>query len=292
MVLIDEEDEILYQSNDVCFIKRNEELVLIINNKTYYITSNPYEPCLYIKLNDKIISIIHNSFNTDEIENIARENNKIRSITGREYDIKEVCELLVCAINNNIYDTDISYIEKKLSNKIKSNIKELTDDIFYKEYKKYSECVLDYCIIKMDSKYNVEESHKEAVIFAMSRWKDILKDEYDMDITYDSQKMVSNKLESKKFFEVSSENTKDDNIKPYCFLFLNPPHGCSYTVKDFKYINNILFPNGYEELEIFEWSTNWSNYFEDGLEWWGARCVSIYDNTMDRFVIIGASATD
>ena len=51
-------------------------------------------------------------------------------------------------------------------------------------------------------------------------------------------------------------------------------------------------PNGFDKLEIFEWSTDWSSYFDDGLEWWGARCVSIYDKECDRFVVIAASATD
>ena len=75
-------------------------------------------------------------------------------------------------------------------------------------------------------------------------------------------------------------------------MFLNPPYGCNYSIKDFKYINDILFPKGYNKLEIFEWSSDWSNYFNDGLEWWGAKCISIYDNNMNRFVVIGASATD
>lgn len=300
MVEIKNEDEILYQSEDTYLIKRKDELIFIKVDSVYHISSHPYEPCIYIKLDDKIIAIIHNSFNTSEIEDVARNDNTIRAITGKEYDIKAICELLLCAINGKIFDTDISYLEnKKISTKemqpkqlpnLNNYIKEITDDVFYKEYEKYDECVLDYCIVKIELDYNAEKSHKEAVLFAMSKWAKTLKDEYDIDITYDLEKMNSKRIAAKELFETSPENKGNNNS--YMYLFLNPPHGCSYTVKDFTHINSILFPNGYDKLEAFEWSTNWSNYFDDGLEWWGARCISIYDNTMNRFVIIGASATD
>ena len=183
IILEDEnEDEILYQSTDIYLIKRKDELFFVEDGSVYNISCHPYEPCLYLKLDNKIIAIIHNSFNTFEIEDVARKNSKIRAITGRDYDIKAICELLICAINSKKYDTDISYLEKKLSDEIFTpkmkqkqllneinNIKEITDDIFYEEYKKYNECVLDYCIVKIDSDYNAEKSHKEAVLFAMSK---------------------------------------------------------------------------------------------------------------------------
>ena len=254
---MENKDEFLYKSIDFYLIKRNDELIFEKNGNLYYLSSSAYEPCLYIKLNNKIIVIIHNSFNISEIEYVA-QNNKIRAITGKYYDIKEICELIDYAISSNVYDVDISYLQNKI---LDNSIKELVDDIFYKEYEKYSECVLDYCIVKIDEEYNFEKSHKEAVIFAMKKWKKVLKDSYDMDIIYNLEKMVSKRIDAKKFLSENSENS-------YSFLFLNPPHGCNYTIEDFDYINSILFPNGYHELEVFEWSTNWSNYFDDGLEWW------------------------
>ncbi len=301
-------NEILYQSENCFLIDNCNELIFNYNNM-YYLESNPYEPCLYIKLDNKIVVIIHNSFTTFEIIDVAKNNSKINAITGKEYDIKEICELLICAINSNVYDTDISYLEKQLPHEIleirkndiaiehdakldesSNNIRELTEDVFYKEIKKYNECVLDYCIIKMDMDYNNEESHKKAVIFAMSKWAKILKDTCNIDITVNKEKMKANRINTKSFFEISTENKEKSN--QYWYLFLNPPHGCNYNIKDFEHINSILFPKGYNELEIFEWSTDWSNYFDDGLEWWGAKCISIYDKNMNRFVVIGASATD
>lgn len=80
LVEIKNEDEILYQSEDTYLIKRKDELIFIKVDSVYHISSHPYEPCIYIKLDDKIIAIIHNSFNTSEIEDVARNDNTIRAI--------------------------------------------------------------------------------------------------------------------------------------------------------------------------------------------------------------------
>ena len=125
----------------------------------------------------------------------------------------------------------------------------------------------------------------------MEKWKEVLKKEYYKEINNNIDKMKANKLKPNDFFVLPSKNYNGKN-KPYWYLFLKPPHGSTYDIDDFNYINNILFPKGYDNLEIYNWSTDWSNYFDDGLEWWGAMCVSIYDKSLNRFVVIGASATD
>ena len=170
-------------------------------------------------------------------------------------------------------------------------MQDLIGDSFFEEFKHNTGCVLDYCVLKSDLEYKAEESHKEAAIFAMQKWQKDWKEKYDFDISFDASKMKAHVIDSKEFFEVVSKD--DDRYKcSYQYLFLNPPHGSSLTIEDFNHINNMLFPNGYDCLEIYDWSTDWSDYFEDGLEWWGARCVSIYDKSLNRFIVIGASATD
>ena len=39
-------------------------------------------------------------------------------------------------------------------------------------------------------------------------------------------------------------------------------------------------------------SIAWSDYFDEGREWWGALCLTVYDETLGRFAVIMASATD
>ena len=62
--------------------------------------------------------------------------------------------------------------------------------------------------------------------------------------------------------------------------------------EDFKKVNEVLFPNGTDKLDIYEWTTDWSEFFDDGHEWYGASCWSIYDHSMDRYVVMLVSATD
>ena len=45
-------------------------------------------------------------------------------------------------------------------------------------------------------------------------------------------------------------------------------------------------------LVIYEWSDDWSNYFDSGKEWWGAFFWTVYDTRRQRITVIGASATD
>ncbi|MBO4314063.1 MAG: hypothetical protein J5838_07185, partial [Desulfovibrio sp.] len=65
-----------------------------------------------------------------------------------------------------------------------------------------------------------------------------------------------------------------------------------YAENDFIALNEALFPDATAPLSVFEWSTDGSNYFDAGHEWWGAACWSIYDDSLDRYVVITASATD
>jgi len=101
-------------------------------------------------------------------------------------------------------------------------------------------------------------------------------------------------------------NNEGEQI-PYWYAFLEPPHGTGtsksirkdgvtlrkkYVGEDFDKVNRALFPLGTDELEVFEWTTDWAEYFDAGHEWWGTACWSIYDKKINRFVIIMASATD
>lgn len=85
---------------------------------------------------------------------------------------------------------------------------------------------------------------------------------------------------------------KSDKWLNYRKAFLCPPHGNSYTDSDFDRINSFLFPAGTASLEVFRWTTGWSEYFDEGNEWRGSLCLTVNDKTLDRFAVIMASATD
>ena len=207
-------------------------------------------------------------------------------------------------------------------------MRELTEDRFYREYAVYQDCVLDYCIIDGEGPYLGKDSHQAAVLFAMDQWfrrQCLMDDETEDDEPppCPTVPMSAEPVDAKEFLAVPGRpwrkrsrilNTDvqffdneviDKNNPPYWFLFLEPPHGTgvkkypdgrevkgAYTLEDFTALNKILFPDGAEALEVYSWNTDWSEYFDDGHEWWGARCWSIFDKVRRRFVVIGASATD
>ena len=161
-------------------------------------------------------------------------------------------------------------------------LKELVDDPFYKENDKYIDNVIDYCIVKGNN-----TNHKDVVKFAIKRWS--IK--YDIDYDIDESKMKDEIINIEEFI---------NGI--YFKLFINPPYGIPHRIKDsenkvydrniFNHLNELLLGKDLTNLEVHNWSTDFSSYFDDGLEWWGAFCVSIYDKINDRYIVIGTSDTD
>lgn len=78
----------------------------------------------------------------------------------------------------------------------------------------------------------------------------------------------------------------------YAHAFLKPPYPCrDVGVEDWKRVNALLF-SSLDAVEVYSWNTDWSDYFDEGLEWWGAYYWTVYDPPRDAFVVIGASASD
>lgn len=77
----------------------------------------------------------------------------------------------------------------------------------------------------------------------------------------------------------------------YACAFLEPPYGNKFVVKDWERLNSLLFSSP-GNLEIYKWTDNWSNYFDDGKEWWGTFFWTVYDRGHGYFVAVAASSTD
>tara|TARA_B100001063_G_scaffold246993_1_gene289188 strand:+ start:6360 stop:7022 length:663 start_codon:yes stop_codon:yes gene_type:complete len=79
--------------------------------------------------------------------------------------------------------------------------------------------------------------------------------------------------------------------------FLNPVHGFRVsnsiyeTGKYFIDFCEFLFSD-LNEIEIFKWSTDCSNYFDDGKEFWGTLFCTVYNPKKDYYIGITASDTD
>ena len=167
-----------------------------------------------------------------------------------------------------------------------------SDEAFDRLIAAYPDIVCDYCLINAANPYGKTlgvfpcrgvESHRLALECAAHELF-----EGGKDWSYDTKGATCRKLKSKALFAPAGS----DNWLNYRKAFLEPPHGNSYTDEDFERVNAVLFPGGTACLEVYRWTTDWSDYFDEGHEWWGALCLTVYDKTLDRFVVIMASATD
>lgn len=156
-------------------------------------------------------------------------------------------------------------------------------DPFYSLIARYPDSVVDYCIAAFDEPYNGCESHWRALMRGALH---IIGD--DSGVRFNIGTIKAKRISPQALFAPVDRN----GALNYRTAFLCPPHGNRYTNRDFDEINAVLFPHGTDGLEPFQWSTEWSDYFDDGHEWWGALCLTVYDRTANRFVIIMASATD
>ncbi len=182
---------------------------------------------------------------------------------------------------------------------------ELKDDVFYKVLARYPELRVDYCLLKNEGPYRGEETHRKALAYAMRK---LQQEEFD-GWSYELGKAKTRPMDPAALLALpekpwrekhiikgtpveSLHITSDGGEVPYWNAFLEPPCGCHYGPEDFLSFNAVLFPGGPEKLIAYSWSTDWSDYFDDGHEWWGASCWSVYDPDLDRVAVITASATD
>ena len=187
-----------------------------------------------------------------------------------------------------------------------SIMRELLNDPFYELIKKYDRCVIDYCLIEDDAPYQGYRSHKDILQFAM--FKMIERYDEPIPLNMDIGKALAHQIDpaellhvpeilrtdrvGKRFYDCGLPDPLKGEQIPYWYAFWETPHTSGYGPDDFRKVNSVLFPEGTDELEIFEWTTDWSDYFDDGHEWWGTACWSVYDKCMNRYAVIMAGATD
>lgn len=83
----------------------------------------------------------------------------------------------------------------------------------------------------------------------------------------------------------------------FAYAFLDPPYSfmCGKTIFEkgnfFLDFCRLLFTD-ISQIEVYKWSTDSSNYFDKGKEWWGAFFWTVYNPYWDRYIGIIASETD
>ena len=158
------------------------------------------------------------------------------------------------------------------------------EDPFFALLAEYPRCVIDYRIVPgSSSSCRGCEAHRLALKQAFQTLS-----EDDWECTYD---LIAARGKQIGVGELFAPPRKTEELN-YRGAFLHPPHGVRYTDADFDRLNAALFPKGTDGLEVYRWTTDWSNYFDDGFEWWGTLCLTVFDKRMGRYAVILASATD
>lgn len=210
-------------------------------------------------------------------------------------------------------------------------MREIKKDAFYDYIRQYDSDIeyhlvgeVDYHLLCDDKPYAGLQSHREAltVVFdhlaeneienqksARERFGDDLADRLSP-LVYDINKAQAAPLNPNEFLYCPNIVTidyygsvsydaewrpGDDNCGttvPYWYALMEPVCSRRNRPDDFRKVNAALFPNGADALDIYEWTTDWSDFFDAGHEWYGACCWSIYDKSMNRYVVMLVSATD
>ncbi|MBO4671039.1 MAG: hypothetical protein J5640_04260 [Bacteroidales bacterium] len=149
----------------------------------------------------------------------------------------------------------------------------------------YPDSVVDYCLVEVAPGCHGRNEHWMALVQACRKL--FVDADGEAVWHYDAAKADAVQISVAELFAPVADGKMN-----YRKAFLRPPYPNGYTDADFDRVNAALFPNGTDSLEVYEWTTGWSEYFDEGHEWWGTLCLTVLDKTLDRIVVIMASATD
>jgi hypothetical protein len=146
--------------------------------------------------------------------------------------------------------------------------------------------VLDYLFLEIDQQSSSEDLHRTAALRGMEIMAERSAWGQDEKIEWDGSKLVGQAL-------ATSQSAMPTG---YQHAFFDPPYTLRGSAKEqaelFTKINRYVFGPEPPRAEIFKWSTDWSNYFDAGHEWWGAFYWTIRPANASYVVVIGASSTD
>ena len=297
----DTETRVVYKDDEYALGMDGGYPYLLAHGKKYTLTFHPFEPCLYIKDGAGATTVVHNAFDPFEVLDAFSRGRAVTSVTGFVYGARDFCKMVESSAGAG--DISIDFAErifKKETEKTPSQKKARSfsgagekgvppganvvyDEAFCGLIEKYPDSAVEFRIVKSDGGGSYE-SHREALAAAA---RDLFFDGGEAIWDYDVGKAEGKETDKSELFAPVSDGKLN-----YRKAFLHPPYECGYTDGDFEKINAALFPLGTDMLEVYEWTTDWSEFFDDGHEWWGALCFTVYDKKLDRFVVIAASATD
>jgi hypothetical protein len=159
--------------------------------------------------------------------------------------------------------------------------------------------VIDYVVMRADEENVIPDNlHQNAAILFMQIMKE-RTEKYFAELALSHPQYVGQNL-----FQIEFEPSKavrrqislDEFIEGYRYAFSEPPYSLRESKQEvnelFIGVNQALFDRFEAPLEIYEWSNDWSTYFDPGNEWWGAFLWTVWNEKKNWVIGIGASATD
>lgn len=96
--------------DDMVLLKLAEgEILFNYKGTRYFLSSHPYEPCLYITLNGETICVLHNAFDVYDLPDKFAGEEKIMSCDGKLYDEETFLKVLAAAIDCGRKEMDFPY---------------------------------------------------------------------------------------------------------------------------------------------------------------------------------------
>ena len=111
---------------------------------------------------------------------------------------------------------------------------------------------------------------------------------YDLFFYHNEKEVIENAL---------TIDQEDKEKIGFVYAFLDPPYSfmCGKTIFEkgnfFLDFCRLLFTD-ISQIEVYKWSTDSSNYFDEGKDWWGSFFWTVYNPCRDWYISIIASETD
>ena len=164
---------------------------------------------------------------------------------------------------------------------------------------------LDFLCLQWRDVGSLYASHRAVALAGMAAIRDGWhRKGASLDVEWDQEKLNGGLVNLATFWGTDTPEHQlfgfgmHDMPDGYKSAFFDPPYGLFGRASDremidlFNAINRHILGSEPDRAEIFSWSTDWSNYFDAGHEWWGAFYWTIRPSGSDRVFVVAGSTTD
>jgi len=144
---------------------------------------------------------------------------------------------------------------------------------------------------------SMAKNDKVAVVTTVPSVAEGLKNVNGVNFDYKDEASAKEAIKDEKLKGYLTIDQEDKGKIGFVYAFLDPPYSfmSRKTIfekgKFFLDFCQTLFTD-ISQIEVYMWSTDSSNYFDAGKEWWGAFFWTVYNPYQDWYIGIIASTTD